>query len=156
MIAALADVNDMADVIELWDRCSLTRPWNDPTTDFEFAHNGPASAILTIKNRGRIIGATIVGHDGHRGAIYYFGVDPEFRGLGAARLLNEACENWLRAVGIWKLNLLVRNDNHSALGFYASLGYTDQECVSLGKRLDGKADRMPNDRSANPGEVIND
>jgi hypothetical protein len=52
-----------------------------------------------------------------------------------------AVEDWLRARGVWKLNLLVRQENAGVVSFYEKLGYGDQDCVALGKRLDGQADR---------------
>lgn len=35
----------------------------------------------------------------------------------------KAAEDWLRARGIWKLNLLVRADNLKVVEFYEHLGY---------------------------------
>ena len=48
-----------------------------------------------------------------------------------------AVEEWLRARGVPKLNLLVRMENDAVAGFHAALGYADNDCRSLGKRLDG-------------------
>ena len=53
----------------------------------------------------------------------------------------QAGEDWLRGQGVWKLNLLVRQSNDAVVKFYESLGYADQQNLSLGKRLDGQADR---------------
>ena len=44
-------------------------------------------------------------------------------------------ERLLTDLGCPKLNLQVRAGNEQVLGFYASLGYTDDRTVSLGKRL---------------------
>ena len=38
-IAAIEDA-DIADVIALWQRCGLTRPWNDPAADIALARKG--------------------------------------------------------------------------------------------------------------------
>jgi ribosomal protein S18 acetylase RimI-like enzyme len=141
MRAREAGQGDKSAVIELWERCGLTRPWNDPSQDFDFAHSGPSSAVIVLEAEGAIIGAALVGHDGHRGTTYYVGVEPGLRRGGAGRALMAAVEDWLRARGVWKLNLLVRRENTGVLGFYEKLGYTDQDCVALGKRLDGRADR---------------
>ncbi len=44
LIAALsiAPITDagIADVIALWQRCGLTRPWNDPAADIALARKG--------------------------------------------------------------------------------------------------------------------
>lgn len=139
MRARQATPADKAGVIELWKRCALTRPWNDPSRDFDFAHSGPVSAVIVLESDGVIAGAALVGHDGHRGSTYYVGVDPAFQRKGAGRALMAAVEDWLRARGVWKLNLLVRRENEAVLRFYEKLGYGDQDCVALGKRLDGQS-----------------
>ena len=140
-----ADQGDKPAVIELWKRCGLTRPWNDPSQDFDFALSSPASAVIVLEDDGVVIGAALAGHDGHRGATYYVGVDPEFQRRGAGRALMAGVEDWLRARGVWKLDLLVRRDNAGVVSFYRSLGYGDQDCIALGKRLDGRRDRSPAD-----------
>lgn len=132
---------DIAAVKALWDACGLTRPWNDPEQDIGFALAGPSSTGLVATEEGRIVAALLVGHDGHRGSVYYVGVDPAMRGRGYGRAIMQAAEDWLRGEGVWKLNLLVRQSNDTVVKFYESLGYADQDNRSLGKRLDGQADR---------------
>ncbi len=46
-----------------------------------------------------------------------------------------AAEAWLRARGAPKIQLMVRDDNHAALGFYEALGLEPQKVVTLGKFL---------------------
>jgi ribosomal protein S18 acetylase RimI-like enzyme len=136
-----ATPGDKLAVIALWERCGLTRPWNDPSQDFDFAHAGACSAVIVLETGGAIVGAALVGHDGHRGSTYYVGVEPKRQRSGAGRVLMTAVEDWLRARGVWKLNLLVRRENDGVIRFYEKLGYGDQDCVALGKRLDGRRDR---------------
>ena len=50
----------------------------------------------------------MVGHDGHRGWVYYVAVDPVRRTQGHGRTIMNAAEDWLRRAGIAKLQLLVR------------------------------------------------
>lgn len=137
----LMKTDDTEAVSTLWTACGLTRPWNDPEHDIGFALAGPSSAGLVGLEDGRIVAALLVGHDGHRGSVYYVGVDPAARGKGYGRAIMQAAEDWLRGQGVWKLNLLVRQTNASVVRFYESLGYADQQNLSLGKRLDGQADR---------------
>lgn len=123
-------------VIALWDACGLLRPWNDPNEDFGFALAGPASTVLVGEVAGRIVASAMVGHDGHRGAVYYVSVDPALRGAGYGAELMTAAEAWLRALGVPKLNLLVRNSNEAVTGFYARIGYEPEPNKQLAKRLD--------------------
>lgn len=136
-----ANDTHVPDIIALWQVCGLTRPWNDPAQDIAFARKGPDSDVLVHVENECVIAAVMVGHDGHRGAVYYAGVHPYHQRTGLGRAMMEAAEDWLRARGVWKLNLMVRDSNDQAAGFYASLGYEDQHCRVMGKRLDGRPDR---------------
>jgi len=126
---------DAAEVIALWQTCGLTRPWNDPAADFARAVAGPASAVLVLREGGSLAASVMVGCDGHRGWVYYLAVAPERRRAGLGRRMMDAAEVWLRARGAPKLQLMVREDNEDALGFYESLGLERQEVVTLGRFL---------------------
>src|SRR5438552_13509129 len=110
----IADGEEAA-VIALWHACGLTRPWNDPAHDLAFARGKPSSQVLVGLTGGRIVASAMVGHDGHRGAMYYVSVDPTCRGRGLGRQMVAAAEAWLRAQGVWKVNLLVRTGNEPVL-----------------------------------------
>ncbi len=131
----LIEDRDVQKVIALWDRCKLTRPWNDPVTDIGFARRGPSSAVLVWDDKGDIIATVMVGHDGHRGVIYYLAVDPSRQREGLGREVVAAAEKWLSDLGVWKINLLVRNDNEGARGFYEKLGFSESAVVSYGKLI---------------------
>ncbi|MDR0960533.1 MAG: GNAT family acetyltransferase [Propionibacteriaceae bacterium] len=129
---------DCADAVALWDKVGLTRPWNDPVADFTRAINGPSSTVLGLRDDdGAVVGTAMVGHDGHRGWVYYLAVAPRLRSAGWGRALMEACEHWVVAQGVPKIQLMVRTSNESVLGFYDALGYERQDTVVLGRRLDG-------------------
>lgn len=123
-------------VVALWARCGLTRPWNDPAADIDMAQATENATVLVARIGGRLVGAAMTGHDGHRGAIYYLGVDPDCRRGGIGRTLVRAAEDWCRSRGAPKVNLLVRNENQAVLAFYAALGYRPTDCVSLYQTLD--------------------
>lgn len=129
---------DREAAVALWQSAGLTRPWNDPRADFDLARGGPASDILLAHDDGALCGAVMVGFDGHRGWVYYLGVDPARRGTGIGRLLMKACEQWLTERGCPKIQLMLRGDNAQARGFYDSLGYEVQDVVTIGRRLDGR------------------
>jgi ribosomal protein S18 acetylase RimI-like enzyme len=129
-----ATVGDSAAVVALWHACGLTRPWNDPEADFALAQGGGASTILVARGEG-IAGSVMVGFDGHRGWVYYLAVAPDQRRTGLGRALMTAAEDWLRARGAPKLQLMVREDNAAALDFYESLGLERQKVVTLGRFL---------------------
>lgn len=136
-IAPVADA-DVADVVALWQACGLTRPWNDPAADIALARRGPSSALLLGRDAGAIVATVMVGHDGHRGWVYYVAVDPACQGKGFGRAIMAAAEDWLRNAGVPKLQLLVRRENAKAAAFYQSLGYEESTSVMLAKWLDGR------------------
>jgi ribosomal protein S18 acetylase RimI-like enzyme len=129
---------DRAALIGLWRRCGLTRPWNDPDTDIDLAVASPDAAILVGTLDAVLVATLMLGFDGHRGWVYYFGVDPEHRLRGLGRRMMAAAEGWMRARSVPKIQLMVRDDNRAALGFYAALGYDVVQTTTLGKRLDGR------------------
>src|ERR1043165_3101357 len=57
-------------------RCGLTRPWNDPAADIALARRGANATILIGRADGAIVASALIGHDGHRGWVYYVAVDP--------------------------------------------------------------------------------
>ena len=136
-IAAVEDA-DIPAMIALWQRCGLTRPWNDPAADIAMARRGPNAAVLAGRDGGSVVASVLVGHDGHRGWVYYVAVDPDHRHKGYGRAIMDAAEQWLRARGIEKLQLMVRPDNTGVKAFYQSLDFLEQERVVYAKWLDGR------------------
>src|ERR1700712_2481771 len=135
-IAAIADA-EVGHVIALWQRCGLTRPWNDPAADIALARRGPNSAVLIGRDALAIVATVLVGHDGHRGWVYYVATDPDHRGKGHGRAIMSSAEDWLRQSGIEKLQLMVRPDNIRVQAFYQSIGYGEQQRIIYAKWLDG-------------------
>jgi ribosomal protein S18 acetylase RimI-like enzyme len=136
-IAPLADA-DVAAVVALWRRCGLTRPWNDPEADIALARQGANAAVLLGRDGDAVVASVLVGHDGHRGWAYYVAVDPDHRKQGFGRAIMTAAEDWLRARGILKLQLMVRSDNTQVQAFYETLDYDEQQRIVYAKWLDGR------------------
>ncbi|QDM15466.1 GNAT family acetyltransferase [Tardiphaga sp. vice352] len=136
-IAEITDA-DIADVISLWQRSGSTRPWNDPTRDIAFARESDNSTILIGRDGSAVMASVMVGHDGHRGWVYYVATDPDHRHKGYGRATMQAAEDWLRQRGVEKLQLMVRADNTQVQAFYESLGFGEQKRVIYAKWLDGR------------------
>jgi ribosomal protein S18 acetylase RimI-like enzyme len=120
----------------LWAEAGLTRPWNPPAADLHRALEGTTSTVLGAFTDNRLVGTVMVGHDGHRGWVYYLAVATAERGAGLGRRLTQAAETWLRENGAVKVQLMVRGSNPSVMGFYDRLGYADADVRVLAKRLD--------------------
>ncbi len=129
------DDGDVDEVVALWARCGLTRPWNDALKDIALARRGANSEVLIARLDDRIVACVMVGHDGHRGTVYYVSVDPALQGRGLGRQVMAAAEGWLEERGIWKLNLLLRADNEKTRGFYEALGYEVEPRLCMARKL---------------------
>ena len=120
----------------MWQAAGLTRPWNDPGSDFDLALHGPGSTVLLAHDEQGVVGSVMVGFDGHRGWVYYLATSPDQLKRGIGRQLMAAAEAWLRERGCPRIRLMVRDDNLAARGFYRAIGYEDQAVVTMGRTLD--------------------
>ena len=127
---------DQTAVIDLWHRCELIRPWNNPVADIERKRRVAPELFLVAEQAGEIVATVMAGYEGHRGWINYLAVSPQSRRAGVGRLMMEAAERLLRDKGCPKINLQVRAENTSVLAFYEALGFSDDKVVSFGKRLE--------------------
>jgi len=126
---------DEAQVIALWQACELTRAWNDPHQDIERKLGTQADWFLVGVLDDQVIATAMFGYDGHRGWMNYLAVAPEHQGRGYARALIAHGETLLKAAGCPKLNLQIRSGNAKVLAFYQHLGYSQDDVLSMGKRL---------------------
>lgn len=126
---------EAAAVAALWERCGLLRPWNDPAADIALARRSSEATILVAQRADTIIGTVMVGHDGHRGALYYLAVDPGEQRAGIGAMLVAEAERWLTARGVAKLNLMVRPENEAVGRFYEALGFAREERIVYAKPL---------------------
>jgi ribosomal protein S18 acetylase RimI-like enzyme len=142
---------DRDEVIGLWHRAGLVRPWNDPDRDIDrkladspwgllvgvldAAAGAPAPAGTAA---APIVATMMVGYDGHRGSVFYLAVDPDHQGRGIGSALMAHAEALLLERGCPKLNISVRAGNLGVIGFYERRGYRledDSYAVTLGLRL---------------------
>ena len=123
-------------VVALWEACGLVRPWNDPRRDIERTRTVQPELFLVAEDGdGQVVGAGMAGFDGHRGWVNYLAVRPDLQGSGLGRAFMAEFERLLTAMGCPKLSLQVRAGNERVIGFYESLGYAEDQTVSMGKRL---------------------
>ncbi|MBU0517620.1 GNAT family acetyltransferase [bacterium] len=123
-------------VIQLWEKCNLTRPWNDPAKDIARKLEVNAELFLVGLIDGKIVATVMGGYDGHRGWMNYLAVDPAHQRRGLAQQIMRAVEERIEAMGCPKINLQIRTDNLAAIRFYESIGYMSDDVVSFGKRLE--------------------
>jgi ribosomal protein S18 acetylase RimI-like enzyme len=123
-------------VVSLWRRCGLVRSWNDPRKDIRRKLGVRPEWFLVGLLDEQIVACVMAGYEGHRGWLNYLAVDPEHQRHGLARAIVAEAERLLRAAGCPKINLQIRTSNHGVIEFYRSLGYSTDDVVSMGKRLE--------------------
>lgn len=126
---------DEEEVIALWERCELLRPWNDPKRDIARKLLVQRDLFLVGKIDGKIVATVMAGYEGHRGWVNFLAVDSGFRKQGLGRTLMEEAERRLVEIGCPKVNLQIRNENEDTMAFYERLGFERSPVVSMGKRL---------------------
>lgn len=122
--------------VRLWEQCNLTRPWNDARRDFDQALRGPSSTVFVGELGDEIVATVMAGFDGHRGWVYYLACDPSCRRQGLGAGMMRAAEDWLRAEGAVKVQLMVRRSNSEATAFYERLGFDRSDVLVLARWLD--------------------
>lgn len=128
-------IEDEQETIDLWVRCGLTRPWNDPSKDIACKMAVNPEWFLVGEIEGRIMASVMAGYDGHRGWVYYLGIDPGFQKSGYGRQMMAAAEDLLKKAGCPKINLMVRTSNKQMVAFYQNLGFEVDDVIGMGKRL---------------------
>ena len=65
------EIADQAAVIELWQLCELTRPWNDAGLDIQRKLSVNREWFLVGELQGQIVSSAMFGYEGHRGWVNY-------------------------------------------------------------------------------------
>ena len=126
---------DQNHLVELWSVCGLLRPWNDPLEDIRLCVTGPSSELVVAEFEGQLIGSAMLGHDGHRGWVYYLAVHPNWQRNGIGRSLMSCAEQWMGQRRVPKIQAMIRADNLPVRGFYKRLGYQDDDVQVVEKFL---------------------
>ena len=122
-------------VIDLWRKCNLIKPWNDPNQDIDRKLKVNDNLFLIVELNNTLIGSVMAGYDGHRGSVYYLSVDPKYQNKGIGKMLMREIEKKLTDIGCPKINLFIRKSNIEVKKFYQSINYKNQDILTYGKRL---------------------
>jgi len=126
---------DESAVIDLWMRCGLVAPQNNPRTDIQRMVAVAPDWFLVGTLDADVIASVMVAYDGHRGWVHYLAVDPRCQKAGYGRQIMDQAEGLLRGVGCPKINLQVRTTNQQVIEFYQRIGFSLDDVLSMGKRL---------------------
>lgn len=128
--------SDQDNVIKLWERVFPDAPpHNNPARDIRTKREVQPELFLVALSDDQLVGTAMAGFDGHRGWVYYLGVDPAFQRRGIGTSLMKRVEARLIGMGCPKLNLQIRAQNSDVQAFYESLGYYTEDRLSMGKKI---------------------
>jgi ribosomal protein S18 acetylase RimI-like enzyme len=94
---------------------------------------------FVARDDGQLVGAVLAGTDGRRGYLQHLAVAPSHRGQGLGRTLAERAVEALKGLGIAKCHLMVRQDNAQTRAFWARLGWSDRNDITLMSHTDSDA-----------------
>jgi hypothetical protein len=119
-------------VISLWQSVFADDPPHNEPSRMLDAKLAVDDLVYVAENDGSVIGACMVGYDGHRGWLYAVAVSPQHRrsGAGSQMVINAMQE--LKKLGCIKVNIQIRSANSVVSAFYQSLGFTTEDRLSLG------------------------
>ncbi len=129
-------IKDEATVIQLWIDCGLVVPQNNPQKDIERKLKVNPELFLVGEQDGEIVATCMAGYEGHRGWINYLAVSSKLQRKGLASKMMHHAEKLLAELGCPKINLQIRSSNTAVIDFYQSLGFSDDNVLSMGKRLE--------------------
>jgi ribosomal protein S18 acetylase RimI-like enzyme len=139
MNIAITNYNDQShrsQVIALWQTVfAYETAHNRPglVIDKKLAVNDDLFFVALVDNE--VVGTIMAGYDGHRGWIYSVAVSPSHRRQGIGSQLVAHAERALIAKGAVKINLQIMQGNEAVTAFYASLGFSVEKRISMGKPI---------------------
>jgi N-acetylglutamate synthase len=123
---------DYDEVMALWSSTEgLTLREADSRDAIErYLARNPCLSFIA-REEGQLVGAVLAGTDGRRGYLQHLAVAPSHRSQGLGRALAERAVAALRAVGIAKCHLMVRQENAEARAFWEHVGWSERADITL-------------------------
>ncbi|MEC8175407.1 MAG: GNAT family N-acetyltransferase [Pseudomonadota bacterium] len=89
-------------------------------------------------NNGEIVASVLCSNDGHRGWIYYLAVAPDRQKDGLRREITAHGEEWLRSLGVPRVELTLRPEKSVVRQFYERIGYEVEDQIVMSRWIDGR------------------
>ena len=138
MIIRKFETADTEKVVDVWDKCGLLYPANDPYMEIRNKTSFQPDLFLVGESDGQVMASVMIGYEGRRGWINYLAVLPEYQGKGYGRTLVEHSLELLKEIGAPKVNLLVRPTNTKVQAFYEKCGFEFEEVTMMSYRFPEK------------------
>ena len=111
-------------------------PQNNPVRDISRKLSVRPEWLLVGQVESAIVASCMVGYDGHRGWINSLAVKPALQRNGYGEQMMDHAKGLLIDIGCPKINLQVRTTNQDVIDFYKRLGFSIDNVVSMGLRLE--------------------
>ena len=135
-IVPYSDATHRSQVIALWEAVfGYDAPHNKPAVTIDKKLEVNDGLFFVAVGSEAVVGTIMAGYDGHRGWIYSVAVAPSHRRKGIGSRLITTAERALIGKGCVKINLQIVEGNDSVVAFYASLGFSVEKRISMGKRI---------------------
>ena len=122
-------IEDYENVYKLWmtiDGFGI-RTIDDSKAGVErFLKRNPKMSVVAEAD-GKIVGASLCGHDGRRGCLYHVCVQKEYRKHGIGKAMAVFCMKALQEEGINKVSLIAFQKNEGGNQFWRKVGWTFRE-----------------------------
>jgi ribosomal protein S18 acetylase RimI-like enzyme len=123
---------DIAEALALWTGMPgiVLRDEDCPEALTGYLRRNPGFSHVA-RERGRLVGVSLAGHDGRRGYLHHVAVARDLRLRGVGRSLVEHCLAALRREGIARCHILVNGDNDEGFKFWQHLGWAERTTLKL-------------------------
>src|SRR6476469_9288374 len=94
---------DEEDVLKLWERAGINRPWLDLKAEITEKRKRDRSLFLVATEAEEIVGAVMGAYDGRRGWVYHLATQPGHERHGIGSSLMRELERRMRNLGVTKV-----------------------------------------------------
>ena len=129
-------VADYEAICEVWRAAGVHLHTTGRESYESFARQmaGGTQTVLGAMIGDRLVGVSLVTHDGRKGWINRLGVLPDYQRQGVGTALVRASEDLLHGLGLTIVAALVEHGNTASLGLFQHEGYTIADVYYLTKR----------------------
>lgn len=119
------DPDEYDQLISLWIRADLPfdREKRDSRESLIRQCQDDHAAMLTLKDKGRLVGSIIATFDGRKGWMNRLAIDPDYRRRQLAYKLVQKAEEVLIKMGATVIAALVNDDNYASQSLCRHCGY---------------------------------
>jgi ribosomal protein S18 acetylase RimI-like enzyme len=126
---------EVSAILDLWKAAGLVAPPTDPSRDIRQARTRGAGEVFVAEYQERLVATIMVGRDEEQGWLYYLAVEPSVQRKGLGRAMVRHAEKWLRARGVTKVLLMIRDNKGNVREFYRRLGYQSEPKQIMSRAL---------------------